>query len=141
EYLAGGTLANLLRSDKAHLSLNEVLDLALALSNALEYLHDTAVPGRIVCHRDLKPDNIAFTSKGELKLIDFGLGKIIKRKFRVRCEKYKMTGGTGSLRYMAPEIANHKVYNEKGDVYSFSLILWEMLAGTKPFLGAYRCSS
>lgn len=61
--------------------------------------------------------------------------QIIKRKFRVRAEKYHMTGGTGSLRYMAPEIADHQEYNEKGDVYSFSLIMWEMLAGTKPFLG------
>lgn len=56
----------------------QVLDLALALCNALEYLHDVAVPGRIVCHRDLKPDNIAFSEDGTLKLIDFGLGKVTK---------------------------------------------------------------
>ncbi|CAM9637805.1 unnamed protein product [Choristocarpus tenellus] len=48
----------------------------MALSNALEYLHDTAVSGRIVCHRDLKPDNIGFTKDGVLKIIDFGLGKV-----------------------------------------------------------------
>ncbi|CAM9527973.1 unnamed protein product [Ectocarpus sp. 6 AP-2014] len=118
--------------------ISKVLDLSLALCNALEYLHDVAVPGRIVCHRDLKPDNIGFAQDGTLKLIDFGLGKIIKRKFRVRAEKYHMTGGTGSLRYMAPEIADHQEYNEKGDVYSFSLIMWEMLAGIKPFLGLKR---
>lgn len=54
----------------------QVLDLSLALCNALEYLHDVAVPGRIVCHRDLKPDNIGFAEDGALKLIDFGLGKV-----------------------------------------------------------------
>lgn len=54
----------------------QVLDLSLALCNALEYLHDVAVPGRIVCHRDLKPDNIGFDAEGTLKLIDFGLGKV-----------------------------------------------------------------
>lgn len=54
----------------------KVLDLTLALCNALEYLHDVAVPGRIVCHRDLKPDNIGFAEDGTLKLIDFGLGKV-----------------------------------------------------------------
>lgn len=53
-----------------------MLDLSLALCNALEYLHDVAVPGRIVCHRDLKPDNIGFAEDGTLKLIDFGLGKV-----------------------------------------------------------------
>lgn len=56
----------------------QVLDLSLALCNALEYLHDVAVPGRIVCHRDLKPDNIGFAEDGTLKLIDFGLGKVRK---------------------------------------------------------------
>lgn len=57
----------------------QVLDLSLALCNALEYLHDVAVPGRIVCHRDLKPDNIGFAADGTLKLIDFGLGKVSLR--------------------------------------------------------------
>ncbi|CAM9645613.1 unnamed protein product [Pylaiella littoralis] len=139
EFLSGGTLSSLLASHRAKpMCISKVLDLSLALCNALEYLHDVAVPGRIVCHRDLKPDNIGFAEDGALKVIDFGLGKIIKRKFRVRAEKYHMTGGTGSLRYMAPEIADHQEYNEKGDVYSFSLIMWEMLAGIKPFLGLKR---
>lgn len=57
-------------------SIRQVIDLSLKLCNALEYLHDVAVPGRIVCHRDLKPDNIAFAENGNLKLIDFGLGKV-----------------------------------------------------------------
>lgn len=51
----------------------------------------------------------------------------------MRSSTYQLTGGTGSLRYMAPEVAQHHEYNEKADVYSFSLILWEMLTGTKPF--------
>lgn len=65
----------------------KVLDLSLALCNALEYLHDVAVPGRIVCHRDLKPDNIGFAADGTLKLIDFGLGKVrpLRLVERVKC--------------------------------------------------------
>ncbi|CAN0343632.1 unnamed protein product, partial [Ectocarpus sp. 6 AP-2014] len=57
------------------ITIQQVLDLSLALCNALEYLHDVAVPGRIVCHRDLKPDDIGFAQDVTLKLIDFGLGK------------------------------------------------------------------
>lgn len=65
----------------------QVLDLSLALCNALEYLHDVAVPGRIVCHRDLKPDNIGFAEDGTLKLIDFGLGKVSWRVRRSHIQK------------------------------------------------------
>ncbi len=89
--------------------------------------------GRIVIHRDLKPDNLVFSSNDTIKIIDFGLGKVIKRAYRVKSAMYKMTGGTGSLRYMAPEVASHREYNEKVDVYSLCLILWEMLVCTKPF--------
>ncbi|CAM9783569.1 unnamed protein product, partial [Phaeothamnion confervicola] len=134
EFLSGGTLSSRLRGkNMMPMAKSDVYEKALELSNALEYLHDLAVPGRIVTHRDLKPDNIAIAADGKFKILDFGLGKIMRRKFRVRSAKCKMTGGTGSLRYMAPEVATHKKYNEMVDVYSFSLILWEMLAGVKPF--------
>ncbi|CAN0487941.1 unnamed protein product [Laminaria digitata] len=80
EYLSGGTLSEVLRARRSTpmrvSRVMQVLDLALALCNALEYLHDVAVPGRIVCHRDLKPDNIGFAADGSLKVIDFGLGKV-----------------------------------------------------------------
>ncbi|CAM9352166.1 unnamed protein product, partial [Chrysoparadoxa australica] len=140
EYLPGGTLADRLREARsgAPMPLSMVLDLAIQLTSAGQYLHDAAVPGRIVLHRDLKPDNIGFSKSGDLKLLDFGLGKVIKRKYRVRSCTYAMTGGTGSLRYMAPEVANHAEYNEAADVYSFSLIFWEMLSNCKPFAGLKR---
>lgn len=56
-------------------------------------------------HRDLKPDNIGFSSGGAAKLMDFGLAKIIHRKLRCGSVKYNMTGETGSPRYMSPEVA------------------------------------
>lgn len=81
------------------MSCRQVLDLSLALCNALEYLHDVAVPGRIVCHRDLKPDNIGFAEDGTLKLIDFGLGKVRWRVRRSHMQKrsasFTVKGGVG----------------------------------------------
>lgn len=59
-------------------------------------------------HRDLKPDNIAFTSSGVLKLFDFGMAKIIRRTRRGRSDKYSMTGMAGSPRYMSPEVAREE---------------------------------
>lgn len=56
-------------------------------------------------HRDLKPDNIGFDFDGRAKLMDFGLAKIIERKQRCGSLKYRMTGETGSPRYMPPEVA------------------------------------
>ena len=56
-------------------------------------------------HRDLKPDNIGFSSSGEATLMDFGLAKITHRTIRCGSVKYNMTGETGSPRYMPPEVA------------------------------------
>ena len=88
-------------------------------------------------HRDLKPDNIGFTSTGHLKLFDFGLCTCVKLRSNVN-ESYEMTGNTGSLRYMAPEVALKKPYNEKADVYSFAIMLWQMARDKVPFKGMTR---
>eukprot|EP01084_Bolivina_argentea_P165962 288243_1 len=137
EFLPGGCLTQWIHSGIQR-PLMKILDNAIGVCSALSYLHDLAIPGRIVIHRDLKPDNLVFTLDGTIKIIDFGLGKVIRRKYRVRSTYYEMTGQTGSMRYMAPEVANTRKYNEKVDVYSLGLILWEMVARTKPFLTLKR---
>jgi serine/threonine protein kinase len=58
----------------------------------------------LTCPKDLKPDNIGFTSDGQLKVFDFGLIAIVKRRESLSTEAYEMTGKTGSPRYMAPEV-------------------------------------
>jgi serine/threonine protein kinase len=83
---------------------------------------------------DLKPDNIGFSDDGTLKLFDFGLVTCI-HSFSSSNEKYEMTGCTGSLRYMAPEVALKLAYNEKVDVYSFGILLWQMARDRPPFKG------
>ncbi|CAM9613949.1 unnamed protein product [Discosporangium mesarthrocarpum] len=114
------------------LSLAERLQLGLELAQSLVYLHDEAVPGGFIIHRDLKPNNIGFTREGHVKVIDLGLSAIRDKRQQLD-EKYEMTGETGSKRFMAPEVCKGSKYNEKADVYSFSILLWEMCALAKPY--------
>ncbi|CAM9212432.1 unnamed protein product, partial [Choristocarpus tenellus] len=116
----------------------KALDSAVQLASALNFLHNGAVEGGFVVHRDLKPENIAFTLDGRLKLFDFGLAKVVHRRAGRLSQRYEMTGETGSTRYMCPEVALQYPYNEKADVYSFGLILWEMLTLKRPFEGLSR---
>lgn len=146
EMLDGGTLATRLGFDsiqsnkhrfwkKKRLTHHEALGYARSLATAMQYLHETAVENGMVLHRDLKPDNIAFTRDGTVKLLDFGLARLVENADPRSNEVYSMSGETGSLRYMAPEVAKQQPYNHKADVYSFGVILWEMLAGKKSFNG------
>ena len=81
---------------------------------------------------DLKPQNIGFDADNTLKLFDFGLAACVQKK-RTASDTYDMTGYTGTLVYMAPEVVLRKHYNEKVDVYSFAILLWQMLSGEDPF--------
>ncbi|CAM9647912.1 unnamed protein product, partial [Phaeothamnion confervicola] len=152
ELLACGTLGQRLAAGRK-LEVAAATTIARQLADALTYLHTAAVPGYICLHRDLKPDNVGFAADGSVKLFDFGLAKLIKRRLpptpsaaslaaaaasnggssATTTAKYEMTARTGSPRYMSPEVAEGRPYNERADVYSFVLILWEMLANRKPF--------
>mmetsp|Transcript_13149 Transcript_13149/g.28423 ORF Transcript_13149/g.28423 Transcript_13149/m.28423 type:complete len:831 (+) Transcript_13149:398-2890(+) len=149
ERLDGGTLSQLLGYDnrirdrrrrfwtRRRISYMDVLRCARSLADALAYCHGRAIPNVMVLHRDLKPDNIGFTLDGTVKLIDFGLARIVENA-SVSNEVYNMSGETGSLRYMAPEVADSRPYNQKADVYSFAIILWELVAFKKPYDGMNR---
>lgn len=150
ERLDGGTLSQMLGYDtrirdrrrrfwkRRSRSYTESLTHGRNIAVALSYLHEKAFPGSICLHRDLKPDNIGFTLDGTVKLIDFGLATIIDQKSANSNEVYEMSGETGSLRYMAPEVAACKPYNHKIDVYSFGVLLWELLAMKRPYEGMTR---
>lgn len=112
-----------------------MLELARQLAAAMHYLHWLSIPGHIVLHRDLKPENVGM-QRERIKLFDFGLAKVLRLpEGRWQGKKYALTGQTGSMRYMAPEVALGLPYNEAADVYSFSIILWEMLTQTQAFIG------
>ena len=68
-----------------------------------------------------------------MKLFDFGLAKELNEDERTEDGMYRMTGFTGSIRYMSPEVGTGKPYNEKADVYSFSILLWYFMALEPPF--------
>ena len=76
-----------------------------------------------------------FTLDGVVKIIDFGLARVIENALPDSDELYEMSGETGSLRYMAPEVADGRPYNHKADIYSFGIILWEVATYKKPFDG------
>jgi len=80
-----------------------------------------------------KPDNIGFDIRDDVKLFDFGLAKELHHDERMEDGLYKLTGYTGSLRYMSPEVFNEKPYNETADVFSFGILLWYMVTLETPF--------
>ena len=96
----------------------EVLQLSKDLAEAVNYIHNEMSQHAMIIHRDIKPDNIGLTSEGRLKLFDFGLCRCVnKGPDNNLSAAYEMTGHTGSLRYMAPEVVLDQPYNEKVDVY------------------------
>jgi len=99
-----------------------------------------SLPLYLALHKSMK-QNLGFDVRGDIRLFDFGLAKELQESERVggvRGITYKMSGNTGSLRYMAPEVALSKPYNLTADVYSFGTMLWEMLSLSKPYDGFNR---
>uniref|UniRef100_A0A7N0SYD4 non-specific serine/threonine protein kinase n=1 Tax=Kalanchoe fedtschenkoi TaxID=63787 RepID=A0A7N0SYD4_KALFE len=123
EYVAGGTLKNyLIRNRRKKLPYKAVIRIALDLARGLSYLHSQKI-----VHRDVKTENMLLDARTNLKIADFGVA-------RVEAQNPKdMTGETGTLGYMAPEVLDGKPYNRKCDVYSFGICLWEIYCCDMPY--------
>ncbi|KAA8520626.1 hypothetical protein F0562_014882 [Nyssa sinensis] len=123
EYLRNGSLYDILRK-RGRLDPLTAVTYALDIARGMNYLHQHK-PHAII-HRDLTPRNVLQDEAGHLKVTDFGLSKIAQEK---DVNGYKMTGGTGSYRYMAPEVYRRESYNKSVDVFSYALIVHEMFQG------------
>ncbi|CAA2960855.1 serine threonine- kinase STY46 [Olea europaea subsp. europaea] len=115
--------------EKGALNPSTAISFAMDIARGMAYLHREP---NVIIHRDLKPRNVLLVnSKADhLKVGDFGSSKLITGQNSY--DVYKMTGETGSYRYMAPEVFKHQKYDKKVDVFSFAMILYEMLEGEPP---------
>ena len=104
---------------------NERIPVALGIANGMRYLHQN-----LIVYRDLKPQNIGFSSDGIVKIYDLSLSKELPKSGQP-----PLTTRTGSLRYMAPEVALQIAYGLEVDVYSFAIVFWELCCLKKPFDG------
>jgi serine/threonine protein kinase len=108
------------------LRINQI---APGVAHAMEFLHSNKV-----IYRDLKPHNIGFDVAGTVRLFDFGLARIHEEGER------KLTGRTGSARYMAPEVARSQAYSFPADVHSYSILMWEVCTLQKAYANAASVS-
>ena len=108
------------------LALDEAVRLGLQIVSALDAAHQ-----RRILHRDLKPANILITAKGQAKLLDFGLAKLMARRRRRTVDATRTIEGTvlGTAAYMSPEQAQGRTLDERSDIFSFGAVLYEMLGG------------
>ncbi|KAG1367785.1 integrin-linked protein kinase 1 [Cocos nucifera] len=129
EYLPKGDLRDFLKR-KGTLKPALAVRFALDIARGMNYLHEHK-PEAII-HRDLEPSNVLRDDSGHLKVADFGVSKLLKVAKTVR-EDRPLTWQDTACRYVAPEVFRNEEYDMKVDVFSFSLILQEMIEGCSPF--------
>ncbi|XP_021274231.1 serine/threonine-protein kinase HT1 isoform X2 [Herrania umbratica] len=129
EYLPKGDFRAYLKH-KGALKQTTAVKFALDIARGMNYLHGHK-PEAII-HRDLEPSNILRDDSGHLKVADFGVSKLLKVANMVK-EDRPVTSQETSWRYVAPEVYRNEEYDTKVDVFSFALILQEMIEGCLPF--------
>ena len=139
ELVEGPTLAE--RIKQGPIPVDEALPIAKQIAEALEAAHEQGI-----IHRDLKPANVKIKDDGTVKVLDFGLAKAFQPDasdvsasmsptISLTAAATQMGMVIGTAAYMAPEQASGKAVDKRADVWAFGVVLYEMLTGTRPFVG------
>jgi serine/threonine-protein kinase len=134
EFIEGRTLREVL--DQSQMSLSDVLEVAIQIANALAAAH-----GAHLVHRDIKPENVMVRPDGYVKVLDFGLAKLVEQENKLFLEDPRARNQTakglilGTVNYMSPEQAKGQQVDERTDIFSLGVVLYEMIAGRIPFAG------
>lgn len=124
EFLQGCELRDILRENRK-MPVGQVLDIAAQVASGLAYAHEHEI-----VHRDIKPSNIMVIRDGHVKITDFGIARMASSAVRTQ------TGMVlGSPKYMSPEQVLGKPIDQRSDIFSLGVMLYEMLAGDAPFAG------
>ncbi len=124
EYIDGITLKEYLDQRK-DIRWKEAVHFTVQILRALQHAHDKGI-----VHRDIKPQNIMLLSDGTIKVTDFGIARLSRSEMRATMDGEK---AIGSVHYISPEQARGEITDEKADLYSVGVVLYEMLTGRLPF--------
>ena len=125
EYINGSSLKAIIEQD-GPIPQKKAVDYALQIAAGIEHAHL-----KNIIHRDIKPQNVLVSLDGTVKLVDFGIAKVISQKTRTMGGKDIV----GSVHYISPEQARGTVVDSRTDIYSFGVVLYEMFTGHVPFEG------
>ena len=126
EYVDGETLRG-----RSNLSVKQVIDIGAQAAEGLAAAHEKGI-----VHRDIKPENIMVTKSGVVKVMDFGLAKVDSAAEASRLTKAGTTLGT--IGYMSPEQVQGQDVDYRSDIFSFGVVLYELLSGKSPFNGVHE---
>ena len=132
QYVEGDTLKRLV--SQRRLSLKSVISIGLQVADALALAHQKGV-----IHRDIKSANILITPRGQAKVLDFGLAKSLEQTELEKSTSLTMTGEVmGTPAFMSPEQARGEPVDQRSDIFSFGIVLYEMATGRTPFNGTSK---
>jgi len=132
EFIDGETLRQ--RLSHQRMTIGEALDITIQIASALSVAHETGI-----VHRNIKPENIMLRHDGYVKVLDFGLAKLTEQHEPTTqaqaAENVKVSSGLvmGTVKYMSPEQARGQQVDGRSDIFSFGVVLYEMVAGCAPF--------